>query len=216
MKLRCQLKGIKCPHYKHQGIFYSDDETIKRLLPDVNRCADCIAGASPQRPDIQEDLQQIGVIVLIEKGPQFNPTHPSGASFGTFIRPRICGTLMNAKSRELTCSSREFLHFDAEWNPSETPDSKINQKIRRLWTISDAYVEFEDDLVREISFQDALPELLKMLTPREREIFGCLRENQRNCEIAETLDISESRVSQLVTQVTQKLQDIGQKLGLAE
>ena len=81
MKLRCQLKGVKCPRYKHHGVFHPDDKTIKRLLPDVHRCADCTARASPQRWDIQEDLQQTAVLVLIEKGPRFSPTHPSRASF---------------------------------------------------------------------------------------------------------------------------------------
>ena len=33
MKLRCQLKGIKCPRYKHHGIFNPDNKTITRLLP---------------------------------------------------------------------------------------------------------------------------------------------------------------------------------------
>ncbi len=216
MKLRCQLKGVKCPRYKHHGVFYPDDKTIKRLLPDVHRCADCIARASPQRWDIQEDLQQTAVLVLIEKGPRFNPTHPSRASFGTFIRPRICGTLMDAKSRELTRSSRESSNFEEEWNLPETTVPKINRDISSLWNTQEPYAEFEDELVRDISFQDALPELLKTLTPREREVFTCLRDDQRNCEIAEALNLTESRVSQLVTQVTQKLRKAGQRLDLAE
>ena len=216
MKLRCQLKGAKCPRYKHHGVFYPDDKTIKRLLPDVHQCADCIARASPQRLDIQEDLQQTAILVLIEKGPQFSPTHPSRANFGTFIRPRICGTLMDAKNRELTRSSRESSNFEAEWNPPETTDTNIDPDIGSLWNIEDPYAEFEDELVREISFQDALPEFLKVLTPREREVFSCLRDDQRNFEIAEALNLTESRVSQLITQVTEKLRQAGQRLGLAE
>ena len=216
MKLRCQLKGIKCPRYKHQGIFYSDDETIKRLLPDLSRCANCTAYATPRCPDIQDDLLQIASIVLIEKGPKFNPTHQSGASFGAFIRPQICGTLRNAKEKELLHNKRELGSFESAWDPYEDPDVEGQRDIGQLPEVPEPHTEFEEALVRDISFQDALPKLLKTLTPREREIFVCLREDQRNCEIAETLDISESRVSQLVTQVTQKLQDIGQKLGLAE
>ena len=50
MKLRCQLKGIKCPRYKHQGGFHPDDETVKRLLPDLKWCADCMAYATPAVP----------------------------------------------------------------------------------------------------------------------------------------------------------------------
>lgn len=76
--------------------------------------------------------------------------------------------------------------------------------------------EFEEALVRDISFATALPKLLKMLTPREREILACLRGNQQHCEIAEALTISEARVSQLVKQVTLKLTNAGRHLGLAK
>ena len=216
MKLRCQLKGIKCPRYEHHGIFHPDDKTVKRLLPDVNWCANCIAGASPQRSDIQEDLQQIGVIVLIEKGPRFNPTHRSGASFSTFIRPRICGTLMDAKNRELTHSNRELCSFDGARDLSKDPDAEVQQDIGWLQEVPDPHAEFTDELVRNISFAATLPKLLKTLTPREREVFACLRKDQQNCEIAEVLNLSESRVSQLVTQVTQKLTSAAQRLGLVE
>ncbi len=216
MKLRCQLKGIKCPRYEHHGVFSPDDKTIKRLLPDVNWCANCMACASPQRPDIQEDLRQIGVIVLIEKGPRFNPTHSSGASFSTFIRPRICGTLMDAKSRELTHSNRELCSFDGARDPSKDPDAEMKQDLGQLPEVADPHAEFTDELVRNISLAATLPKLLKILTTREREVFACLRKDQRNCEIAEVLNLSESRVSQLVTQVTQKLTDAAQRLGLAD
>jgi len=70
--------------------------------------------------------------------------------------------------------------------------------------------------VRDISFQEALPELLQTLTARERNVFVCLRENQQNHEIAEALKLSKARVSQLVKKVTLKLTQAGQRLGLAE
>ena len=212
MKLRCQLKGVKCPRYKHQGFFNPDNKTITRLLPDLAQCARCIACASPKRSEMREDLQQIAALVLIEKGPKFNPTHPSGASFGTFIRPQICGTLMNAKRSELTHRHREHRSF----NSVRDPGAEVKQDFGRLREVQACYTEFEEALVRNISFEAALPKLLKTLTPREREVFACLREDQRNCEIAEVLNLSESRVSQLVTQVTQKLTGAAQRLGLAE
>ena len=216
MKLRCQLKGVKCPRYKHQGVFTPDNPTITRLLPDLKQCAGCIAFASPKCPEIRDDLQQIAAMVLIEKGPQFNPTHHSGANFGTFIRPRICGTLMNAKRNELTQRNRELRSFNGAWDPSEDPDVEVKQDFGESGKIPEPYTEFEEALVRNISFEDALPKLLKILTPREREVFACLREDQRNCEIAEVLNLSKSRVSQLVTLVTQKLTGAAQRLGLAD
>ena len=216
MKLRCQCSGIKCPPYKHYGVFHPDNETVKRLLPDLNWCADCMAYATPQCPAIRDDLLQIASIVLVEKGPKFNPTHQSGASFGTFIRPQICGTLRNAKEKELSHSRRELPYVAEESDLYGDVDTEANRDVGWLQQVPDLKSEFEDELVQDISFRETLPKLLQTLTERERDVFACLREHQQNYEIAEALNLSESRVSQLVTQVTQKLRKAGQRLGLSE
>ena len=217
MKLRChQSKGIKCPCYKHQGPFRPTDEMVKPLLPDVRQCAACTAHAAPQRSDLQDDFLQVASLILIKTGPIFDPAHRSCASFGTFIRPRICGALMDAKSRELTHSNRELPTFERGWDSSEDPEAEVNGDIGQLWEVPDPHAEFEEALVRDISFAAVLPKLLKILTPREREIFDRLRENQQNSKIAKALMLSEPRVSQLVKQVTLKLTNAGRRLGLTE
>jgi RNA polymerase sigma factor (sigma-70 family) len=212
MALKCQSDYIKCPAYKHQGIFRPDNKTVKSLLPDLKSCAACMSSAPPKRPDLREDMLQIASLTLVEKGPKFDPSHESGASFGTFIRPRICGALMDAKGKEICHSNRELLN----WNSHNGIDDGTHQYAARFGTALNLYADFEDELVRDISFASALPTLLKVLTPRERAVFACLRENQRNREIAEILQLSESRVSQLVSQVTVKLTNAAQKLGLAD
>lgn len=216
MTLRCQLTGVKCPPYKHQGVFLPDNETVKSFLPDLTYCATCIANATPRRNDLREDLLQVASLTLIDKGPTFNPEHESGANFRSFIRVRICGALMDAKEREVRHSTREVSLPDEEWNPQETLDSADEPEIKSMWQFPDPHAEFENRLVRDISFASALPELLKILTPRERKVFTYLRENQQNHEIAKVLNISKSRVSQLVAQVTLKLTNALQEFGLAE
>ncbi|MYB92978.1 sigma-70 family RNA polymerase sigma factor [Candidatus Poribacteria bacterium] len=216
MTLKCKLAGIKCPPYKHQGVFYPDDDTVKSLLPDLEHCAACMAYTPPQRPDLQDDLLQVASLTLVEKGPAFNPTHESGANFRSFIRVHICGALTNAKKREVRYSDRETLESDEEWDTDGTSDASRNPKIGLLLEVPDRYAEFEDELVRDISFASALPELLQTLTPRERKVFDCIRKNQLNCQIAEELKISRARVSQLVAQITLKLSRAAQRLGLAE
>ena len=219
MKLRCQLKGIKCPRYEHQGIFHPDNDTVKRLLPDLNRCAECMAYATPQHPDLQGDLLSIASLTLIQKGPAFNPVHPSGANFGTFIRTRICGALMDEKSRELTHSHREIPNVDGAWDAYEDEDAEVNQDVGLLWEVPDPHAEFEDRLIWEISvadFKRALPHILKGLTNRERQVFALLRENKRTCDIAEALQLTPGRVCHLEKQVTSKLKSACQRLGLVE
>lgn len=209
MKLRCQLKGIICPRYEHHGIFHPDDVTIKKLLPDLNRCADCMANASPKRLDIRDDLLQVGCLTLLEKGPHFNPKHYSGANFGTFIRPRICGALTNAKSKEVVHSERELLYTSETQNGSEA-----NQDGCQLWEPIDPYAEFEDELIDDLALASALPALLRTLTPRQREVYTCLCWHEKNCEIASRLSISEARVSLLVKDVKRKVTTTAYKIGL--
>ena len=109
MKLRCQLKGAKCLPFKHNGVFHPDNQTVKRLLPDLNRCANCMAYAAPKLPSFRDDFLQIAAITLLEKGSAFDSAHESRASFGTFIRPRICVSLTNARRKELDHHGRERL-----------------------------------------------------------------------------------------------------------
>ncbi|MDE0015845.1 MAG: sigma-70 family RNA polymerase sigma factor [Candidatus Poribacteria bacterium] len=215
MALRCQLRGIKCPPYKHEGIFQPDDEAVKSLLPDLTYCAACIANATPQRPDLHDDLLQVAALTLIDKGPKFDPEHESSASFRSFIRVRICGALMDEKKREERHNVCEVLVSDEACDDHGMSNVVRDPKSGSFLAFPDPHAEFEAELVQNISFASALPELLKTLTPREREVFAYLRENKQNREIGGILSLSAPRVSQLVTQVTQKLRKAGQRLGLA-
>ena len=220
MKLRYQLKGANCPPFKHKGIFHPNNETIKGLLPDLNRCANCMACASPSLPNFRDDLLQIASITLLEKGPVFNPLHKSRASFGTFIRPRICVSLMNARHKELRHQGRERLEFTKEKDTHEAANAENNTKLEFVSNVSGPTTEsFVDALVWDISvanFEKVLPQLLQRLTNRERQVFVCIREDMRNSDIAEALKLSKGRVSQLVQQVEVKLKHACQKFGLIE
>ena len=121
MKLRCQGEETNCPPFKHNGVFNPSNENIKRLLRDLNRYANCTAYVAPKLPSFRDDLLQIASITLFEKGPAFNPGHESRASFGTFIRPRICVSLMNAKRKELRHQGRERLAISG-WDTHEIAD----------------------------------------------------------------------------------------------
>ncbi len=211
MKLRCELKGITCPRYEHHGIFHPDDLTVRKLLPDLNRCADCMANAYPKRLDVRDDLLQVACLVLLEKGPHFNPEHASGANFGTFIRPRICGALMDAKSKEVRHGAREL-----PYSSKVGDDPEAGQTASQLWEPLDPHAEFEDELIDNLTFVSALPVLLKTLTPRQREVYTFLCENQKNCEIANKLGISEARVSLLVKETRRKIVTTAHKLGLVQ
>ena len=220
MKLRCQLKGTKCPPFKHNGVFHPDNQTVKRLLPDLNRCANCMAYAAPKLPSFRDDLLQIASLTLLEKGPAFDLAHESRSSFGTFIRPRICVSLTNARRKELIHHGREKPEPIGGSDTYSTTDPETDTDIGFMPNVLDPTTEsFVDALVWDISlanFERALPQLLNALTSREQQVFGCIRGDMRNTDIAEVLHLSPGRVTQLVNQVEVKLKQACQQLGLIE
>ncbi len=78
---------------------------------------------------------------------------------------------------------------------------------------------FVDALIWDISvanFERALPQLLNELTPREQQVFVFIRQDMRNCDVAEALHLSPGRVTQLVNQIEIKLKQACQQFGLIE
>ena len=209
MALKCQSSGVRCPPYEHQGFFEADNDTVKSFFPDLTYCATCMSKTPPKRLDLEDDLFQVAALALIDKGPKFDPSHESGASFRSFIRVHICGTLMDAKKQEIRQSLREVPMSHAPVNETWDADDPVS-----VLQVPDPQAEFEDRLVEALSFTSALPEILKMLTPSERKVFTYLRDEWQNHEIAEALNLSKGRVSQLVKQVNVKLTAVGQRLGL--
>lgn len=216
MKLRCQLPNAKCPPYQHEGSFIADGATMCRLRPDMKRCAGCIAFHSPRYPDFRDDLEQFAAMVLIEKGPTYDPFHESRASFGTFIRPHICLRLMNAKKREVGYRDRMDL-VSGPGDAFSEADADSLHGVSVIETYPDSrsshFTEEVADAALREDFLAALPELLTCLTPREREVFQHLHTDTSASAIAVALKLSKGRVSQLRKQVIEKLSEECQKRG---
>ena len=119
---------------------------------------------APKLPSFRDDFLQIASITLVEKGPAFNPEHESRASFGTFIRPRICVSLTNAKRKEVRHQRREQLEPTNGWDTHEIADMAADTAIASTPSIFDVTTEsFVDALIWNISianFEGMLPQLL--------------------------------------------------------
>lgn len=207
MRLKCQSSGVRCPTYEHQGVFAADTETVKSFFPDLHHCAACMSQTPPKRLDLKDDLFQVAALTLIDTGPKFDPSHESGASFRSFIRVRICGTLMDAKQREVKQSQREvpmsYAPVPASWD-CEGPTAVLE--------VADPRAAFEDRLAEDLSIAAILPMLLKCLTPRERDVLTYLRQEWQHHEIADVLNLSKGRVSQLVGQIRSKVATVRQRI----
>lgn len=219
MKLRCQIKGTRCPPYAHKGVFKGTDETLTRFESDLNRCAECTAYATPVLPSFQEDLLQIARITLWEKGPAFDPNREQKACFRTYILPWICGALTRAKKKENQQCWR-FTPVSYQDDASqESSEAHRNEQKRGLFRLPSKEADFVDTLIYEMwnaDFEKALPRLLQRLTKRERQIFTCIRQNMKQVDISERLELSKPRVSQLLKQLERKLRHECQNLGLIE
>lgn len=219
MQLRCQTRGTRCPPYTHEGVFKATDETLARFERDLNRCAGCTAYAPPALPSFQEDLLQIARITLWEKGPAFNPNHQRKASFRSYILPWICGALTREKKKEgQHCRRLTSICYedDASQKKSATPQ---NEQKEVLFAMPNEKDDFVDTLIYEMwntDFEKALPQLLQCLTKREQQVFICIRQNMKQVDIAERLDLSKPRVNQLLKQVELKLTSKCQNMGLIE
>lgn len=219
MTLKCQWKGAKCPPYKHEGAFETIDETLTRLEPDMEWCAKCTAYRAPALPSFQKDLLQIARITLWKKGPAFDPNHARHANFRTYMLPRICGALTNAKAKEMGHYGHFIRYPNEEGVPKGT--SEISPSLQDALPSSASYpkADFENTLIWEMwnkDFEQALPRLLKCLTKREQQVFSAIRSNMKQCDIAETLGLSRPRVNQLLKQVELKLTRECQHLGIIE
>ena len=215
MKLKCHLKDMKCPRYFHQGPFLADNQTLKQFQSDLQQCANCMAYEPPRLPDFRDDLIQIGAITLLEKGPQYQADHESGASFGSFIRPYICGSLRDARRKELK-QCKCYFSLNSE---KQRGNQEENTDIGLLWDIPDKHAEFEDELISGLQlseFESRLPEMLPRLTSREHQVFKLLRAGIQPRDIAKMLSLSQARISQISKKVVQKLNRGCQEFGIIE
>lgn len=219
MALRCYLRGIKCPAYKHVGTFIPTDEIVEPLMPDLQECAECMAHASPARPDLVNHLMSEACIVLMEKGPSYNPQHQSGANFGSFIRPQICGALTYEKAREDTYSQMESGDPYGQWDPTQSRYAEVNEDIGRLQNLPDPNANPNPHTDYEVfvkDFERHRQKLLKELTANERHVFLRSEGGVSNSDIAEEMDLSPGRTSQLKNQAILKLQAACRKFDILD
>lgn len=219
MSLRCYLQGIKCPAYKHEGHFIPTDEIVTPLMADLRHCANCMACASPARRDLADHLMSEASLVLMEKGPSYDPQHESGANFGTFIRLHICAALTSAKKKECDYSEMESGDPDEQWDPNQSRHADVNADIGRLWNVSvpsENPMDQSDYKVFAADFKTLRRQLLGKLTRRERHVFLQNRKGVPNIDIAAELGLTPGRTSQLKNQAIVKLKAACRECGILD
>ena len=168
------------PHYSQKCPFHIIKDQPLSAKKSVAQCVDCVSCGNQRLQHMKTDLHQLAYLTILENSPKYNPTHQSGASFGTFIKSRVCGKLWDEKKKQLKFVPVPSLNSDY----TESQHQRI-----------DDVVAWQVDLNR---FKAALPQLIKCLPEKQATVLKLkFFEELKAVEIAKRLGISEGRVSQL-------------------
>lgn len=185
----------KCP-------FYVLPDNPLSAEASVNQCVQCATCGNARLKGMRDDFRQLAYLTIMEEEPKYDPDHPSGASFVTFIKSRVCYRLWSERRKESKYTP--FSHdetFEADASP--------NLLVESLITGACASESIEDEVCMKIEVEQLrsfLPQLLSVLREKEREVItlkflkGC-----SGIEISQQLRVSEGRVSQLLKTALSKL-----------
>ena len=195
--------SAKCPFYILPGDPFSAETS-------VNQCVQCVTCDHPRLEGMRDDFRQLAYLTILEEAPKYDPDHPSGASFITFMKSHVCGRLWSERRKESKYTP--FSHdapFEAE--------SHANPLIASLTAEACASESLEDEVCQKMEIEDfraALPQLLAGLRKKERQAIAL--KYFKDCsgrDIAKQLRVSEGRVSQLLKSALGKLRKAHLKKG---
>ena len=198
------------PQYSAKCPFYILPNNPLSAETSIHQCARCVSCGTPYLEGMRADFRQLAYLTILEEEPKYDPAHPSGASFITFIKARVCGRLWS-KRRE-TLKSIPFSCDDSA--DAESPPNPLEAS---LTAEACACESLEDDVCRKIAvdqFRSFLPQLLAGLSKKERQAIAL--KYFKDCsgiDIARQLSVSEGRVSQLLKSGLSKLKKAYSKLG---
>ncbi len=136
--------------------------------------------------------------------------HPSGASLTTFIKARVCTRLWTERRKELAYLPFLYTkeHGCADCRDCENACGK-NPLAKELNRQAFSQESMEDKVVDGIEVENLrkyLPHLMENLTEKEKQLIEMkFFDEQKGATIANTLGISQGRVSQLTKSALAKV-----------
>ena len=198
------------PHYSAKCPFYILPGDPLSAETSVNQCVRCVTCDHPRLEGMRDDFRQLAYLTILEEEPKYDPDHPSGASFITFMKSHVCGRLWSERRKEAKYTP--FSHderFEAE--------SHANPLVASLTAEACASESLEDEVSQKMEMRDfraALPQLLVGLSKKERQVIELkFFKDCSGVEISRQLSVSEGRVSQLLGSALSKLKKAYSRLG---
>ncbi len=198
------------PHNNAKCPFYVLPNNPLSAQTSIHKCVRCVCSGAPHLEGMREDLCQTAYLTILEESPNYDPKHPSGASFITFIKSRVCGRLWSERRK-----ASKYTPFAYE--EPVTADAVSNPLVAALTAEACASESLEDEVCEKIeieAFRSVLPQLLTRLSEKERQAIAL--KYFKACsgiEISRRLSVSEGRVSQLLKSALSKLKTAYSKLG---
>ena len=155
---------------------------------------------------MRDDFHQLAYLTIMEEAPNYDPNHPSGASFVTFIKSRVCYRLWLERRKESKYTP--FSHDE----PTDVDRCSLNPLVSSLLAGACASESIEDEVCMKIEVEQLrsfLPQLLSKLGEKEREVIRLkFFAECSGIEISRQLCVSEGRVSQLLKTALSKLKKV--------
>ena len=188
----------KCFFHIHPTSVLTADESIAQ-------CVRCITHGSQRLQNLKEDFHQTAYEATLKAKSEYNPADQSGASFTTFVRNRVCGTLWNARREALKAG----IPFPMTEEARDTEPLVNNPLVDALVADACQCDGVDEQVIRCIEveqFERLLPQLVAGLSDKERRALKLkFFEGKKGVEIAKVLGVTKGRVSQLIHTVFTKL-----------
>ena len=198
------------PHYSARCPFYILPDNPLSAEASVNQCVQCATCDHPRLEGMRDDFRQLAYLTILEEAPKYDPDHPSGASFITFMKSHVCGRLWSERRKEA-----KYTPYSPD--PPMDPDAAPNPLVAALTAEACASESLEDDVCQKMemeNFRASLPQLLAGLSKKERQAIELkFFKDCSGVEISRQLSVSEGRVSQLLGSALSKLKKACSRLG---
>ena len=193
----------KCP-------FYVLPDNPLSAETSVNQCVQCVTCGNARLQGIRDDFRQLAYLTIMEEEPNYDPDHPSGASFITFIKSRVCYRLWSERRKETKYTP--YSHDEL----TDADCCSLNPLVSSLIAGACASESIEDEVCMKIEVEQLrafLPQMLDVLSKKERQVVTL--KFYKDCsgrEISRQLQVSEGRISQLMKSALSKLRKAHSKL----
>ena len=193
------------PNNSKKCFFHIDPSSVLTADESIAQCVRCITYGNQRLQSLKEDFHQTAYEAALKAKSEYNSTDQSGASFTTFVRSRVCGTLWNAR-REALKRETPFSMIEAAGDTEPLANNPLVDALVAEACQRDGVDEQVICCVEVEQFERLLPQLLAGLSEKERRTLK-LRffEGLKGVEIAEILGVTKGRVSQLIHTALTKL-----------